>query len=237
MITAVLFHRIGPYHHARLTRLNDAMKIVALEFCRVDNTYAWAEITSEKNYLVRSIFDDDIDNMPANIVSKKINNSLTELNPKMVAIPGWSSPASIAALAWCCSFGIPAVLMSESTAYDVERIWWKEWIKKRLVRLFSAAFVGGGPHIDYVESLGMPRAQAFVGYDVVDNTYFSDHADKSRASIDLLRQQYNLPSRYFLASNRFIEKKNLERLLDAYAAYVVQAGAAPGIWCCWVMVL
>jgi glycosyltransferase involved in cell wall biosynthesis len=116
--------------------------------------------------------------------------------------------------------------MSDSTAHDFPRIWWKEWIKKRVVRMFSAAVVAGGPHISYIEALGIPRTHAFVGYDVVDNNYFSVYADKARACDTALKKLYKLPARYFLASNRFIEKKNLERLLDAYAVYVIQAGAA-----------
>jgi glycosyltransferase involved in cell wall biosynthesis len=114
--------------------------------------------------------------------------------------------------------------MSDSTAHDEPRKWWKEWIKSRVVRLFSSALVGGAPHIDYVAALGLSHSRAFVGYDVVDNAYFSAQAAKARFDSTTLRQEYGLPARNFLASNRFIEKKNLPRLLDAYAAYVSRAG-------------
>jgi glycosyltransferase involved in cell wall biosynthesis len=40
-----------------------------------------------------------------------------------------------------------------------------------------------------------------------------------------LREQYGLPPRYFLSSNRFVPKKNLSRLLAAYSHYREQAGS------------
>ena len=227
MTVAILFHRVGPYHHVRLTAINKSIEIVSIEFSKIDYTYAWTELVVEKDYLFHSVFeDDDIDNKPAHIVSEKIKNSLTSLQPKLVAIPGWSSPAALAALAWCCSFGIPAVLMSDSAAHDSPRTWWGELIKSRIVRMFSAAMVGGTPHVEYVCALGMAPNKVFVGYDVVDNNYFLIEANKIRVNGPAFRRQHDLPDQYFLASNRFIEKKNLSRLLEAYAIYVLRAGNA-----------
>ena len=45
------------------------------------------------------------------------------------------------------------------------------------------------------------------------------------ADAALWRQRLGLPQRFFLAASRFIAKKNLIRLLDAYAAYRQRAGA------------
>jgi 1,2-diacylglycerol 3-alpha-glucosyltransferase len=70
--------------------------------------------------------------------------------------------------------------MSESTAYDDRRKWFRERLKRRIVRLFSAGLVGGQPQADYLASLGVPPARVFKGYDVVDNKYFADHAEAAR---------------------------------------------------------
>jgi glycosyltransferase involved in cell wall biosynthesis len=128
--------------------------------------------------------------------------------------------------------------MSESTRHDsigdrdadpgrpVRRPWWREAVKRRLVRQFSAALVGGTPHRDYVVQLGLPPERVFDGYDVVDNDYFAAGADAARADAPALRDQHRLPERFFLASARFIAKKNLDRLIRAFAAYRKTAGAA-----------
>jgi glycosyltransferase involved in cell wall biosynthesis len=226
---AVLFHRLGPYHHARLKALASQCALAVIEFSKIDNTYAWDIVRNETDYPVTSLFTDaDIDTKRIDEISHQTKAALSKLAPQVVAIPGWSSPAALAALDWCCQTRTPAILMSASTAHDERRIWWKEWMKSRVVRLFSTAVVGGTPHVDYVAALGLSRDRVFKGYDVVDNDYFSIQSDKMRAAPSTLRPQHSLPENYFLASNRFIEKKNLPRLLEAYAAYVVQVGA--GAW-------
>lgn len=227
---AVLFHRLGPYHHARLKALHGQGIYTAIEFSKVDNTYAWDQVDTDNGYPVITLIPDrDADNLPINTLNLTIKKALKSLSPQAVAIPGWASPAALAALDWCCKTRTPAILMSESTAHDERRSWWKEWMKSRVVRLFSTAVVGGSPHVDYVAALGLSRDRVSIGYDVVDNDYFSGQSDRARATATTLRQQHSLPANYFLASNRFIEKKNLHRLLEAYAAYVAQAGASA--WC------
>jgi len=110
-------------------------------------------------------------------------------------------------------------VMSESARHDQPRSWWKETIKRRIVKLYSAALVGGQRHVDYLVELGMPRDRIFTGYDVVDNDYFARRALEIRNSEPEIRNMYGLPENYFLASARFIEKKNLPRLIRAYAEY------------------
>jgi glycosyltransferase involved in cell wall biosynthesis len=115
--------------------------------------------------------------------------------------------------------------MSESTAGDAPRRPWREWTKRRIMRLFAAALVGGAPQAAYVRALGMPEDAIFPGYDAVDNAYFAAHAARTRADAPRLRAELGLPPAFFLASSRFVAKKNLFRLLDAYAGYRRRAGA------------
>ena len=106
------------------------------------------------------------------------------------------------------------VVMSESSRQDEPRTWWKEAIKRRIVGLYSAALVGGQRHVEYLVELGMPRERIFTGYDVVDNHYFRQKAEEVRSQRSEVRQKYALPENYFLASARFIEKKNLPKLIQ-----------------------
>jgi glycosyltransferase involved in cell wall biosynthesis len=120
--------------------------------------------------------------------------------------------------------------MSESARRDEPRTWWKEIIKQRIVDLYSAALVGGQRHVEYLVELGMPRERIFTGYDVVDNDYFAQRAIEIRNQKFDMRKKYGLPENYFLASARFIAKKNLPRLIGAYAEYrqrSASAGNAP----------
>jgi glycosyltransferase involved in cell wall biosynthesis len=68
----------------------------------------------------------------------------------------------------------------------------------------------------------------FDGYDVVDNGYYAAGADAARADAAAVRAKHRLPGQYFFASARFVPKKNLPRLVRAFAAYRFAAG--PAAW-------
>jgi glycosyltransferase involved in cell wall biosynthesis len=165
---------------------------------------------------------------------------LEQATPDVVAVNGWNNFGSLVAANCCMDRGIPMVVMSESARQDEARTWWKEIIKRRIVDFYSAALVGGQRHVEYLVELGMPRERIFTGYDVVDNDYFAQRAIEIRDShlrrsslrsrfggvggyggqaAFEIRKEYGLPEDYFLASARFIEKKNLPSLIRAYAEY------------------
>jgi glycosyltransferase involved in cell wall biosynthesis len=114
--------------------------------------------------------------------------------------------------------------MSETRAADGRRIWFKEAIKSWRIKPFQGAFVGGASHADYLRSLGF-RGPVAYGYDVVDNAYFREESTQWRAN----DQRMGLISRpYILASNRFVERKNLIRLVQAFAAVPRSDGSPQG---------
>jgi 1,2-diacylglycerol 3-alpha-glucosyltransferase len=217
---AVIFHRFGPYHCARLAAVARYCETTGIEIAAETQEYAWSPVHEVSAYSRLTLFPSgDTRAMSAKRVAARVHRALQSCAPDAVAIPGWSDNAAIAALRWCARTGTPAVLMSESTALDKPRAPWREWIKRRIVDLYSTALVGGQRHIVYLVDLGMPRDRIFTGYDVVDNEYFARSATESRKSKAEIRKQYGLPENYFLASARFIEKKNLVTLIRAYARY------------------
>jgi glycosyltransferase involved in cell wall biosynthesis len=128
---------------------------------------------------------------------------------------------SRAALDWTRRHGAVGVLMSESKADDAPRRFWKEWVKRWYVSRFDAALCGGTPHRRYLEQLGMAPSRIFDKYDVVDNAAFADRAARVRARPEDFRHLPGLgeATPFFFVSSRFIPRKNVERLLRAYAAY------------------
>lgn len=222
----IIFNRFGPYHHARLEAVAKTCTLTAIELSRVDNTYAWDQVKQRSNFQRVTLFEDAVaDTKSSAELTQQMTVVLNKSRPNLVAIPGWSSRGALTALSWCIRQGIPTIVMSDSTAHDETRRVWKEAIKRRVIRLFSAGLVGGNPHIDYLASLGMPHERIFIGYDVVDNHHFAIGSDEVRHNADTVRARLALPRSFFLASNRFIEKKNLPRLIEAYAQYQKQAGA------------
>jgi glycosyltransferase involved in cell wall biosynthesis len=217
---AILFQRFGPYHHARLNAAGRIFSIWGVEACATEDVYAWKKVEGAAAFTRVTLSDRNAgDRQWKRQLQQKMWSALDEIKPQVVVIPGWSSPDVFSALVWCVKNQTPAVVMSESTAWDERRVAWKEWIKSRLVKLCAAGLAGGTPHADYLAQLGLPRERIFPGYDVVDNEYFQRQAEAVRSQSAKLRQQHQLPEKFFLASARFVEKKNLFRLLQAYAQY------------------
>ena len=230
---AVLFYRLGPYHFARLRAAAREMQVTAVEYSNVDPFYAWDEVTAKGNFERAMLFRDaPVEEQSGEEITARVRAVLSGLRPEVVAIPGWSDRCALAALAWCIEEGIPAVVMSETTPWDHERKWWKESVKRQIIRCFVAGFVGGVSHADYLKTLGMDTGRISLGYDAVDNTHFSNQADAVRVEAasperSSVRAKHGLPQNYFLASARFIEKKNLRRLLEAFARYRQLASQTP----------
>src|SRR2546430_1338602 len=226
---AIVFHHIGPYHDARLNAAADGLSVIGIEWSAKGDD-AWGAADIPVLYHKVSLFSEATDGYPGKAeLRQAFCWALEQAKPDVVAVNGWNNFGSLAAANCCVARGVPMVVMSESARQDEPRTWWKEMIKRRIVDLYSTALVGGQRHTDYLIELGMPRERIFTGYDVVDNHYFARRAAEIRNSYlrqgnggqaaSEIRNNYGLPENYFLASARFIPKKNLPRLIRAYAEY------------------
>nr|UXE45099.1 hypothetical protein Hi04_10k_c4264_00037 [uncultured bacterium] len=218
-VVAVVFHHVGPYHHARLNAAADRLPLTGIEWS-AKGYDAWGSAEAPARYHKISLFSEAADRRPRSRQRlEAFRWALEQAKADVVAVNGWNNFGSLAAANCCVRRGIPMVVMSESAGQDERRTWLKEMIKQRVVGLYSAALVGGQLHVDYLVELGIPRERIFTGYDVVDNDYFERRVGEIRDSSVEIRKKYSLPENYFLASARFIEKKNLPRLISAYAQY------------------
>jgi glycosyltransferase involved in cell wall biosynthesis len=152
-------------------------------------------------------------------------NALAAVAPDVVAVAGWAFPESLAAIAWARRQGVPVIMMSASQQHDGPRVAYREMIKSRIVKSCHAALVGGREQGEYLRLLGMPAERILYGYDAVDNDHFLHGSERARADEGELRRTLGLPERYVLASGRFIAKKNLPRLVEAFGQALAQSGA------------
>jgi hypothetical protein len=216
---AIIFHRFGPYHCARVRAVAAKVSAVGIEVVRKDSTYQWDVIHNAQGFRRVTLFPELEGNQPSlRELRRRLYSCLEKEHPRAVAIPGWSAPYALLALNWCLQRAVPAVLMSESTVLDKRRISLAERVKGRLLRLYSSALVGGSRHAQYLHELGFPRSAMFTGYDVVDNAHFAQFESGSEGGLGA--------GHSFLACCRFVPVKNLPRLLQAYARYRQAAGSS-----------
>ena len=225
---AVLFDRFGPYHLARIGSAAPYLTVVGVELSAETKEYAWDKVADSDRFRRVTVFPDgSARDATMEEVRKRLFAHLDAIKPAAVAIPGWSGRAALLALQWCVGNRVPAVMMSESHEIDEARKPILEFVKRQVLRTCSAALVGGSIHVEYLKKLGFPADRVALGYDVVDNSYFANGAAAARAEEDATRARLGLPAAYFVASNRFIAKKNLPLMLRAYAAYRKAAKDAP----------
>jgi 1,2-diacylglycerol 3-alpha-glucosyltransferase len=154
---------------------------------------------------------------------------LDQHQPDVVVIAGWSTPECFAAIIWAKRNDKAIVVMSASQAIDAVRSAFREAIKARVLRACDAALGAGRRQKDYLVALGMPEERIFLGYDAVDNAYFERGAKAARLEAAHMRERHGLPSRYLLVSARFIPKKNLPRLIEAYATAIEMLDDVPDL--------
>ena len=242
MHLVALFQNVGGYHAARLRALQDLFherdwKLTAVQATDNARQHAWGSLDHTINFDLRTLLPAakplDIDRGEGDVAATQaLRNFLDEAQPDIIAIPGWGWSVARSAQSWAKRHGALSILMSESKRDDQRRSWWREQIKSRVfVRRFNAALVGGRLHRDYLIELGFPGDRIFLGYDVVDNAYFTERATLARTAPSAVRLRVpGIPIRpFFLTVTRFIARKNIVSLVQAFAAYRRQVGE-PEAW-------
>jgi glycosyltransferase involved in cell wall biosynthesis len=205
----LILQRIGPYHDARFEAAARVRPLSVIEFRTDDTVYAWAPVEKSSSY----------DRRRANAAS--LEHALSALSPEVLVCVGYSDPEVHRAMRWALRSGVPLVTCSDSTALDEPRRPLKEALKRQVVRCFSAGLAAGERATAYLGSLGLESSRVFRPWDVVDNDYFARAAAALRVGGPA---RDDLPEQFFLCVARFVAKKNLLTLVEAYARYAQSAG-------------
>lgn len=234
---AVLYLNFGPYHVARLRAIAAALRpfncrVEAIELSAVEKQYPWRVSRQSEPFGWHTLFPDrEVESLTAREQTAAITSLLAKLTPASVVIPGWSHPFLRGALSWCRKSSAISVLCGDSTAntglkgwQPAKRPWYKELVKRWMIRGADAAQASGEECRQYFATLGIPRDRIFLKYDVVDNAYFARIADETRRDAAHWRQNLAVPDNFFFYPARMLEVKNHPRLLDAYRAYLKRVG-------------
>lgn len=115
--------------------------------------------------------------------------------------------------------GRKVVVFTESKFDDRPRRILTELVKAAALLAYNAAIVGGKRHHDYMRFLGFRNRRVLPGYDGVSLERVRREGESASAGTPWA-------DRAFLFVGRFVEKKNLLVLIEAYARYSAAAGDA-----------
>jgi 1,2-diacylglycerol 3-alpha-glucosyltransferase len=228
MRLVLMWDNFGPYHLARLAAARvrgrqEGITVWGLETVSRSMEYPWITGKSDDRKHIFTISPRE-DRMLGLGFFPRIWRVLNQIQPDALALPGIRNAGSMSAFIWAKTHAKKTVMFSESTYDDKARNYWVESLKRQIGSRFDAALVGGKRQKEYASFLGIPEDRIFLGYDVVDNEHFARGAVEARHQEETYRRRFGLPKDYFLTVSRFIEKKNLPFLIDAYRQYRRLAG-------------
>lgn len=214
-----------PYHVARIRHLRKRLHslgwlLTAIEIASKDALYPFPEDTSKsENDYICLFSGESYRALSPYIIHRKAFRMLESLRPDAVIAPSTPFPSGMASAKYCLDHDKVCVMMDDAWEYSDKRGYIVSTTKKIIHRNVDAAFIPAPSHASYYLDMGFPRERIFYGVDVVDNDFFSTGAETARRQANTLRNILNLPPRYFIFIGRFIARKGITTLLEAYRQY------------------
>lgn len=222
MNVAILFASFGPYHKARLEALAAQIRerggrLWCFRFTVGSEEYSWDPCephNASTVTLCRHCPSGPLDSLK---VAWALFKRLRGLEIHTAFLPSYSPLPNLLCIFAARLARCRIVLMCDSWSATEKARGVKRFLKRLIFRLFDSALVAGTRHIEFAIAYGIPQHRVFSGYDVVDVDYFEMKANTYlRDPCDSLFMA-SLPRRFFLNVGRFVPKKNLLTLIEAYA--------------------
>ena len=222
-VVGLVWSQFSAYHVDRLEavgrRLLGRARVLSVEVASSSATYAWdpsGDVEgTEKHRLFQGQMHEKIPLFRRFVAQLRV---LLQCDIIFVGV-AYSQPDIIALSYLLRLLGKQVVMMTASKFDDFQRSASREFAKRLLLSPYSAAVVGGRRQFEYVRFLGFKRKLVLPGYNTVSMRRVLDEAKAP----DEAEPAYE--SRPFVFVGRFVDKKNIPRMLEGFARYAANAGA------------
>ena len=222
----LLWEQFAPYHvdrcEAVAERLAGRASVLAIEVTTASATYAWAPSGEISGTRKVTLFPGrSYDDVPMLRIFWRQFRALRRCRMVLVGI-SYARPDIVLlslALRLC---GVRLIMMTDSKFDDMQRFIEREISKAILFAPYSGVIVAGARQAAYVRFLGYRRRPVLSGYDTLDLERVRRLGGGVAAPDGTA-----FADRPFVFVGRFVVKKNIPVLLDAYQRYVALAGDAP----------
>ncbi len=225
MHIVIIWQRFLPYHVAcirhtkkRLAELGH--RLTAIEVAAQDASYGFPKEVSDPSFDYVCCFPKTSyhEHRPREIF-KRVFSALRELSPDIVFSPATAFPEGMAAYNYRLRHGKRSVMMDDMWEYADRRGGLVREVKRLINRNIEGVFIPAPSHLHYYKKMGFPEERIVFGVYSVDNDFFSNGAAYAQAHETVLRRQFDLPVDYFLFVGRFLARKGIETLIEAFRRY------------------
>ena len=218
----IVLHRVGPYHHARFQAAAAALKcpLLVLQTRPQSQEYPWSFVVEGATCTLLSLEGSlsPEQDPPRSVLRHQLEQLLELYQPSVIVSVGWADRAYLQLMRLAQQRSVPLVVVSDSRRQDSARSPWKEWLKRQLIRGYSAGIVAGKQSRAYLRQLGIKAEAIQQPWDVVNNQRFAELATEA-----MTETASNLDAP-FLCVGRFIPEKNHALLLEAFSHYQSNGG-------------
>jgi 1,2-diacylglycerol 3-alpha-glucosyltransferase len=214
-----------PYHLARIRHLRKRLQeidwhLTAIEVASKDALYPFPEIMENRGDDYICLFSGkSYRALSPYTIHATAFRALENIQPDVVIAPATPFPSGMASVKYSLNHKSLMIMMDDAWEDSDKRGIIVTEAKKIIHKNIDAAFIPAPSHASYYVKMGFPLDRIFYGVDVVDNDFFSTRAEAARQRADSLRVALDLPLQYFIFVGRFIERKGITTLLDAYRRY------------------
>jgi glycosyltransferase involved in cell wall biosynthesis len=225
MKTVIIENIISPYEIARFSLIQKAINddLLILFQSESDINRNWSVDLGTIDFKYKVLPDIPVRLRGKDVFTVHLNFSvyheLTIARPDVVISCGWDSLASYLAYLYCRMHGIKYVLWAGSTVYEQS---WRRTLSlplvKYLVRKSDSCIAYGSRAREYLMHLGANERKIFLGWNTVDNSFFSSNASITRQEKELVKSELGITtSLVVLYVGQLIERKGVHDLLRAFS--------------------
>jgi glycosyltransferase involved in cell wall biosynthesis len=171
---------------------------------------------ADHKYPYDLLYDDYLEKTPFWGKVTKLLKKVREFKADIVVLPGYFDPSTWVIYMYCKLTGKKTLMFLDSGETDNVKVWYKEIVKKIIIKMADGFLSIGPATTQYLLKLGAKPEQILMSRNALDNNEIKRQFDLSLNDREIRKEKLGLPKYNFIFVGRLVDVKNLFIMLEAY---------------------